>query len=201
VKVTDWIANLDFPSKYYHAIEFEHQPLQLRVHRGWGMMYMAIKQDVRALWRQYHQRYPSAETEIVGWSLGSSLAILCAQDLNYNFGVRPYLYTFGTVRPFKTVRSNVDRMQRYLSTVCTECWNFSNVNDLISYLPPFPGFRMIHRVNVETEKSLSLFRIVHPFHYHIDYDRETLYEPYENGADPDGPEGRAVRALRGRKKR
>ena len=35
----------------------------------------------------------------------------------------------------------------------------------------------------------------------VNSDRETLYEPYENGADPDGPEGRAVRALRGRKKR
>ena len=46
-----------------------------------------IKHDVRDKWKELHEQHPDAETEILGWSLGSGLATLCCQDLNYNFGV------------------------------------------------------------------------------------------------------------------
>ena len=39
VGFSDWVANVgEFSVKYYDAIEFEGEPLQLRVHRGWGEM-------------------------------------------------------------------------------------------------------------------------------------------------------------------
>ena len=89
----DWIANVfEFGSRYYRAIEFQGEPLQLRVHHGWGNMYLAIKQEVREKWSALHQEHPDAATEILGWSLGSAIACLCCQDLNYNFGVKPYLH-------------------------------------------------------------------------------------------------------------
>ena len=96
---TDWFANVvEFSAKYYDAITFEEKPLQLRVHHGWGNMYKSIKREVRKKWQELHEAYPDAETEIVGWSLGSGLAILCCQDLHYNFGVRSHLFTYGSVR-------------------------------------------------------------------------------------------------------
>ena len=53
--VIDWIANVfEFGSRYYRAIEFEGEPLQLRVHHGWGNMYLAIKQEVRQRWLELH---------------------------------------------------------------------------------------------------------------------------------------------------
>lgn len=177
----DWFANIfEFASRYYRAIEFEGEPLQLRVHHGWADMYLAIKREVREQWQTLHEQHPTAETEILGWSLGSGIASLCCQDLNYNFGVKPYLYTFGSVRPFKCTVLNKDRMRRYLSTLCADCENFADVNDLISYMPPFRGFTMIHRVNVGTDKKRTFFRLLHPLLYHIRYDRKELYARFSD---------------------
>ncbi len=172
---SDWFANVfEFSDKYYDAITFEDAPLQLRVHHGWAEMYLTIKRDVRARWKELHEAHPEAATEIVGWSLGSGQAILCCQDLNYNFGVRPYLITFGSVRPFKSVRSNARRMARYLDSVCTQCWNIADRNDIVTYMPPFRGFRMIRRVEVGDRKR-TVWRLLHPFTYHTHYDLSGLY--------------------------
>ena len=176
VGASDWFASVgEFSVKYYDSIEYEGQPLQLRVHRGWGDMYRIIKREVREQWRLMHEQHPQAETEILGWSLGSAQAILCCQDLNYNFGVKSYLYTFGTVRPFKCVRSNAALMRRYLCSLCKECWNFADINDVISYLPPGRGFMMINRVDLGTGLGRSLFRLLDPYRYHTHYDRADLY--------------------------
>ena len=159
----DWFANIfEFASRYYRAIEFEGEKLQLRVHHGWGDMYLAIKHEVREKWQQLKEAHPDAATEILGWSLGSGIACLCCQDLNYNFGVKPYLYTFGSVRPFKC--------QLVVRLV-------ADVNDLISYMPPFRGFTMIRRVNIGTDQKRSFFRLLHPLRYHVHYDRAELYAP------------------------
>ena len=184
----DWVANVfEFGSRYYRAIEFEGEPLQLRVHHGWGNMYLAIKQEVREQWAQLHEAHPDAATEILGWSLGSAIACLCCQDLNFNFGVKPYLYTFGSVRPFKCTPLNRKRMQRYLSTLYTECDNFADINDLITYMPPFRGFTMIHRVKVGTDQKRSFFRLIHPLRYHVHYDLPELYKKL-TGKIAEGPE-------------
>lgn len=175
----DWVANVfEFASRYYRAIEFEGEKLQLRVHHGWGNMYLAVKDEVRANWKRLQEAHPTAATEILGWSLGSGIACLCCQDLNYNFGVKPYLYTFGSVRPFKCTPLNRKRMQKYLSTIYTDCANFANINDLITYMPPFRGFTMVRRVKVGTDLKRSFFRLIHPLKYHVHYDLPELYKRY-----------------------
>ena len=184
--MTDWVANVfEFASRYYRAIEFEGEPLQLRVHHGWGNMYLAIKQEVREQWAALHEAHPEAATEILGWSLGSAIACLCCQDLNYNFGVKPYLYPFGSVRPFKCTPLNRKRMQQYLSTLYTDCANFADINDLITYMPPFRGFTMIHRVKVGTDLPRTLFRLLHPVLYHVHYDQPELYRKLAGKAAED----------------
>ena len=179
----DWIANVfESASRYYDAIDFEGEPLQIRVHHGWGNMYLAVKRQVREKWANLHGAHPDAVTEIIGWSLGAAIACLCCQDLNYNFGVKPYLYTFGSVRPFRSTRRNRKRMLRYLATLYTECDNFANINDLISYLPPFSGFMMIRRVDVGTDLKRTISRLLHPEYYHIYYDQPELYRKIVSNA-------------------
>ena len=176
IDAIDWFANIfEFASRYYRAIDFMGEHLQLRVHHGWGDMYLAIKREVREKWKELHDAHPTAATEILGWSLGSGIACLACQDLNFNFGVKPYLYTFGSVRPFKCTPLNKKRMHQYLSTLCTDCENFADVNDVIGYMPPFRGFTMIRRVNVGTEQKRSFLKLLHPLRYHVHYDRPELY--------------------------
>ena len=95
--------------------------------------------------------------------------------LNYNFGVKPYLYTFGSVRPFQCTPLNKKRMQKYFETLYTGCANFADQNDLITYLPPFRGFMMIRRVRLGTDLKRSFFRLLHPLKFHVHYDLPELY--------------------------
>jgi len=176
IGLPDWFANIfEFSSKYYDAIVFEGEPLQLRVHHGWGQMYRAVKDEIRNAWKLLHAEHPAAAAEIVGWSLGSALAILCCQDLNYNFGLKAHLFTYGSVRPFKSAKSDAERLRRYLSSLCEECWNFADVNDIVTYMPPFRGFAAIRRVNVSDAKRRSFFRLLNPLRYHTCYHQAELY--------------------------
>ena len=172
---TDWFANVaEFAAKYYDAIDFAGKPLQLRVHAGWAEMYLAAKRMVREQWQRFHARWPEAETEIIGWSLGSGQAMLCAQDLNYNFGLKAHVFTYGSVRPFRGDGQNDGELARYLSTVCAECWNICDVNDVVTYMPPFRGYMAIRRVEVAEDKKSPL-RLLHPARYHTGYDNPKLY--------------------------
>ena len=183
---SDWFANIaEFAADYYDAIEFEGKPLQLRVHRGWAEMYLAAKRVVRSQWQSLHEQHPDAETEIIGWSLGSGQAMLCAQDLHYNYGLRAHVFTFGSVRPFRGRKADADALARYLATLCVECWNLSDVNDLVTYMPPFKGYTCIRRVDVQSAKR-RLFRLLKPGHYHTYYDTPSLYAPllHDAGGKP-----------------
>lgn len=171
---TDWVANFDYAAEYYDAIEFAGKPLQLRVHRGWAEMYLAVKRIIRAEWVRLHEAHPTAETEIIGWSLGSGQAMLCAQDLNYNYGLRARVYTFGSVRPFRARPEEEAPLARYLAGICAECRNFSDRNDIVTYMPPFRGYTDIHRSTVGTRKR-RFWRLMNPRYYHTHYDDEALY--------------------------
>ncbi len=172
---SDWFANIfEFSSRYYDSIEFDGKMLQLRVHHGWAEMYKTIKHEIRDQWKALKDEHPDAYTEIIGWSLGSGQAILCAQDLNYNFGVKPYLYTFGSVKPFKATLLNYMQMRKYMRSICEQAQNFANINDLVTYMPPFYGFMMPHRVNVGFDPR-TLLRLLNPNHYHTIYDQGLLY--------------------------
>lgn len=173
---SDWFANIaEFSSRYYDAIDFEGKRLRLRVHHGWAEMYMTIKRDVRSEWHALHDAHPTAATEIMGWSLGSGQAILCAQDLNFNFGVKPYVYTFGSVKPFKYTLFNKKRMLKYLSGICTECRNFAMYNDLVTYMPPFRGFCMLERWNLGDPKR-TVAKLLDPNLYHTIYNQAEFYK-------------------------
>jgi hypothetical protein len=175
---TDWFANIvEFPADYYDAIEFEGRPLQLRVHRGWGEMYLAAKRAIRVQWLALHEAHPEAETEIIGWSLGSGQAMLCAQDLNYNYGLHPHVYTYGSVKPFRGSKDDAEALGRYLAGLCMECWNFADHNDIVTYMPPFRRWTDLRRVTVHSKK-LRIWRLLNPQRYHTCYDDEALYTDF-----------------------
>ena len=181
--ISDWFVNIfEFSDKYYDAIEFNGYKLQLKVHHGWGEMYKSVKKTIRAEWKKLIDENPDAETEIVGWSLGSGQAILCCQDLNYNFGVKPHLITFGSVRPFASSKKDCRMLKKYLSTVSKECYNFANINDIVTYMPPFRRFSMINRVEIGQSESRTIGRLLRPTVYHTTYDCEELYRGIKGNA-------------------
>lgn len=171
---SDWFTNIfEYTDKYYDEFDFEDEKIQMYVHHGWAAMYQAVHYIIRDKWKAMIEAHPSAYTEVIGWSLGSGQAILCCQDLNYNFGVKPYLYTFGSVKPFRS-HKNAEQLDRYLASICTTAYNFSANNDIVTYMPPFRNFRTLNRIRVKVDKK-TLSRLFNPMKYHTIYDNPDLY--------------------------
>ena len=174
----DWFANLMFVSKYYDTFIYGDKKITLRVHNGWAAMYKAMKHQIRDRLKVLLLAHPEAQIEVIGWSLGSGQAQLCAQDIFYNFGRKVFLYTYGSVNPFKTNIFNRRKIKKYLNECCLSVYNFSNVNDIVTYLPPRLIFGFIKIKRCPVGKPFAFWKLFHPGVYHTTYDDDTLYEKY-----------------------
>lgn len=175
--MSDWYANLMFVERYYDSFIDSGEKITLRVHNGWAAMYKAMKHQIRDKLKSILELHPEAEVEIIGWSLGSGQAMLCAQDLYHNFGIKSYLYTYGSVNPYKTNIFNRRKTKRYLNRCCKAIYNFAHKCDIVGYLPPrlFFGFIKPHRVNLGSFGLLGIIKLFNPKKYHTLYDDESLY--------------------------
>lgn len=172
----DWLTNFLFVPKYYESfIDPETgKRIQLRVHMGWARMYLAMKHVIREDVKALLEIHPDAEVEVIGWSLGSAMAQLCVQDLNYNLGIKSHLFTYGSVNPFKTRLFRRHRVKKYLRSCCKEYYCFAHRSDIVTYMVPWIlGFRKINRVNLGKFKFLGLFN---PMVYHCEYWKPEFYE-------------------------
>jgi hypothetical protein len=102
------------------------------------------------------------------------MAMLCSQDLNYNFGIEAHLFTFGSVNPFKMNVFNKGRTIKYLRSCCKSYHIFCNRNDIVTYLvPKLFGFRKLSRINVRGK--FNFFGLFNVAKNHFIYDRPELY--------------------------
>lgn len=155
--IMDWIINLLFKSNYYDAFldEDGETLIQLKAARGWMTMWFAMKHIIRQKVMQIHGNHPTAEIELIGFSLGSALAQYCAQDINFNLGLQPYVYTTGSVKAWYGDR----RWNKvYLTKCCKKVYNFQYENDIITRMPPFFGYYATNPVKIgkfEWKKAIN----------------------------------------------
>ena len=166
---SDWRANFTFPHKIYDKVTFNGKLIQLKVHRGWGDMWLACQDAVREEIKLLLDIHREVEIEVFGWSLGSAIASLCAEDVYFKFGKKVHLFTYGSVKPFfgkKTIK--------YVRQSCIECYNFYMNNDIVGGMVPFLGWRAINHYKLK-EDRFCLFRLFKPQYYHTIYDKKELY--------------------------
>lgn len=60
-------------------------------------------------------------------------------------------------------------------TATLSSWNFADINDIVTYMPPFRGFVMIRRVDISEEKKRTFFKLLKPKRFHTTYDHSNLY--------------------------
>ena len=174
--IMDWLVNFKFAQKYYDSFVWEGSTIQLYVHSGWADMYIALKHTIRDEVKDILSIHPEAEIDVIGWSLGSALAQLCTQDLYFNLGRRVHLFSFGSVRPFKAKEAIV---QEYLLNCCCEVYNFADVNDIVTYMPPFKHWKNIRTCDVDLDgKGRKWYKLFKPTKYHTQYDQPYLYDNY-----------------------
>lgn len=168
---SQWRANFNFPDTYYDRFQFEGKDIQLKVARGWCDLYCAIKHNIRDEYKALFDKYGKREVEIIGWSLGSATAQLCAQDLFFNYGIKAHVFTYGSVKPFCGKDKD---MREYISKCYAECYNFRDCNDIVGYLVPLPGYFAIRHYTVAQDK-FNLFKLFKPNKYHTEYSKSKLY--------------------------
>lgn len=133
-------------------------------------MYHALKHDMHVDLEKMMKEHPDADVEVIGWSLGSGLAQLGEQDINYRYNIKPYVYTFGSVKPFWYT----DKITAaYLQSTFEVGYNFCHKSDIVTYQPPFPCWHMLNRVDLGKFHPVGLFD---PWKYHTHYDDEKLYK-------------------------
>lgn len=171
----DWIINLLFVEKMYDKFKWTNPDngktynIQLKACRGWATMFNSIKKDVESSVSAILTQHPDANIEIIGWSLGSSQAQFACQDINWKFGKLPYVYTYGSVKPWK----GANKQKRYLSHTYKECYNFMHRSDIVCYMPPFIGYFAMNHVKLG---KFKLFELFNPRKWHTEYGEEYLYK-------------------------
>lgn len=173
VEKTDWITNFNFPAKIYDKFTFENKMIQLRVHRGWGNMWLACQQFVRAEIKELLDAHPGCYIEVFGWSLGSALAQLAAEDIYFKFGIKPYLYTYGSVKPFYGKDT-----YKFVKSCCEEVYNFYDWCDCVGYMVPLPGWRAINHLPIKLDDKFCITKLFKPGIYHCKYHLAELYKDY-----------------------
>ena len=157
---SDWRVNFNFASKIYDKFTFDGKLVQLKVHRGWGGMWLVCQQTVRNKIACLLKEHKNCFIEVFGWSLGSGLAQLAAEDIYFKFGIKPYLYTYGSVKPFFG-KNTYD----YVKSCCIEAYNFYDHCDIVGYMVPFFGWRAINHSKVKLEK-FSFIKLFNPKKHH-----------------------------------
>ena len=172
---SDWKVNFDFPTKLYDKLTFDGKLIQLRAHGGWARMWLAIQDMVRDEIKSLLLKYPKAYVEVFGWSLGSGIAQLAAEDIYFKFGIKPYLYTYGSVKPFFGRKT-----YKYVKQCCVKAYNFYDHADIVGYMVPFFGWRAINHIKVKLEKHFCITKLFNPLKYHTKYDVSEQYKNIKN---------------------
>jgi hypothetical protein len=170
--MSDVLVNFDFPAKIYDKVSFNGQEIQLKVHRGWGAMWLACQQTVREKVALLLKEHTGCFIEVFGWSLGSALAQLAAEDIYFKFGIKPYLYTYGSVKPFYGKAT-----YNFVKSCCEKVYNFYDHCDAVGYTVPFFGWRAINHCKLKREK-FCIFKLFKLSAYHTKYDEPEQYEQY-----------------------
>ena len=168
---SDWNVNFDFPYKIYDEFTFEGEVIQLKVHGGWGTMWLALQETVRAEIKALLKQHPKCNIEVFGWSLGSAIAALAAEDIYFKFGQKPYLYTFGSVKPFYGKKT-----YNYVKGCCKKAYNFYDHCDIVGYMVPFCGWFTFNHCKVKLDKHFCITKLFNPNKYHTNYHMSYLYE-------------------------
>lgn len=170
---SDWRVNLSFAKKVYDQFTFDGEVIQIKVHGGWATMWLVMQDKVRAELKELLDRHPDAYIEVFGWSLGSAIATLAAEDIYFKFGIKPHLFTYGSVKPIFGKKTH-----NYFLKCCEEVYNFYDHCDIVGYMVPFLGWRTINHKKVKLER-FCIFKLFNPLKYHTYYHIEKLYKDIE----------------------
>lgn len=161
----DWIHNLSFPTKAY-----KNQCSCIRAARGWLKAWKSCNDEVADTVIKVLNDSPDYTLTVTGWSYGGAIALLAAEDLAFRtkYTRKPNVITFGAPKPFWGKHS-----VRYLKKVLGSIKEYKHLNDIVGYMPPFPGYKQLGKVKLG---KFNFFKLFNPVVYHQCYGDSQYYE-------------------------
>lgn len=159
----DWINNLKFPTKLY-----KHQESCMRAACGWGDAWKSCNDEVMNAFIEQVTAHPDYRPHITGWSYGGAMCLYAAEDFNYRTGFRADVTTFGAPKPLWG-KKTLD----YVYGCCGIVRQWTNRNDCVCALPPFPGYCRLRTDSCGDR--FSLLKWLRPKIYHCLYGDSRIY--------------------------
>lgn len=154
----DWENNFNFPVKVY-----KNQKSCIKASRGWGDAWKSCNDEIMEVTIKAVDQNPDYDFIISGWSLGGAMSVLAAEDFYYRTGKNPTLITFGSPKPCFGLKT-----AKYIKKCCNgKVLQYADRNDIVTYLPPFPGFSHVKRVTIG--EKFSIKKLLDPTIYHCIY--------------------------------
>lgn len=161
---TDWKNNFIFRFNYYLR-----DNVKMLVASGWAEAYHSARGVILdALFEEFEKYDEKYKVEIDGHSYGGAVALICAEDINFTYGIKPDVVTFGAPKPFfgrKTVK--------YVKSCCGTIRQYIHVNDCVPLMPPFFGYHHCNKVRLG--KICNPICLFNPKKWHLIYDKPELY--------------------------
>lgn len=160
----DWLNNLAFPVKPY-----KKQVNTLWVAHGWCNAYKSCNNEIQNDFIQNVNKYPEYQAEICGWSYGGAMAVLASEDFYFRTKIKPIVTTFGAPKPIFGKKS-----WKHIRDCVASINQYADVNDCVTFMPPFPGYKHIRKLKVGKRK-FNLIEWFKPKIYHTTYDEKDVY--------------------------
>lgn len=154
----DWKDNLNFLP--ISIKPYKNQETVLKVHRGFAREYKSGNDEVLASVKAAIESYPGHKIVVSGWSNGGAVALLCAEDIFFNFKIRPDLITFGAPK----VCAN-KKTAAYVYSCIGKATEYCHKSDMVTTVPP--GFCHVAKYPLG---EFSLKHFFQPKEYHTRYD-------------------------------
>lgn len=151
----DWTINFLFPAKVYK---------KYFIHRGYIKAWKSAKELIQDFVRKTEETGYSPV--ICGWSYGGAMAVLAAEEYNYQTGKKAEVITYGApkILYFKHTKKAFSN--------CGIFRQYANINDIVTWCIPFP---FVHHVNkIECPEFFNLRLLLHPEISHCNYDEMLL---------------------------
>lgn len=173
IAIIQIVIMIVFIIKYFPKRPYKNMKDVWKVHFGMAIIYGSIRDEIIENVKKFVDN-GGTKIYVGGWSQGGGVSQLCAEDIYYQFQIKPILTTFGSLR----VGWGKKAWNHIADSVEKESICYENGSDIVPHLPlRIWGFKNL--LGVHIGEKFNLFKIFNTPKYHSAYGDSALYTSEE----------------------